>query len=131
MIRSYQMPNYWTWKIFLCTIDDDLAENVEAYYNESEGTAFHETFNDRCSFCLCDEDEMIGVVCIRKWELTSYKIGLLVHEIMHLLICISHKCECPININTTECWAYTIDSFVDTFIDVLEKEKAHNEQQSV
>ena len=62
---------------------------------------------------------MVGIVCLKGWKFDSYNVGILTHETLHLLIDISYVCGCEMNIHTTECWAYAMNSFIETFIDVL------------
>jgi len=120
MISSYQMPNYWTWRVFLCVCDGgEKIDDVVDYYNSHHGSSFIKSGSDKAPCCLHDDEHMTAVVCINDWKFDPFHVGIVAHEVFHLLTCISAVCECPMNIATTECWAYTMSSFVETFIEVL------------
>ena len=120
MIHSYQVPNYWTWKIFLCVTDEDESlSEIAKYYNNKYGFHINEGLDGESPCCMYDNEDLIAIVCINKWEFNSYYLGTLAHEILHMLICISYTCECPINVHTSECWAYTMNSFMETFVEIL------------
>ena len=125
MIASYQLPNYWTWKVFLCVIEDDCTiQDVYDFYKLKHSLDFS-GIETAVPCCLIDEHSMSAVICLKNWKKSNFNISLLVHEVMHLLIAISDVSGCEMNNHTTECWAYSMQSFIETILDVLdEKEKA-------
>ncbi len=120
MIHSYQIPNQWTWKIFLCFADaHESLKEISQFYNENENMHINEDFDGECPCCIYDRKNLIAIVCINEWKFDIQHIGDLSHEVIHMIICISEECGCPINIHTTECWAYAYDTFIETFLEIL------------
>ncbi len=130
MIHSYELPNYWTWKIFLCINDaNESLKKIAEYYNEFHDTNINESIDGESPCCLYDSENLTAIICINEWKMDAYHVGVIAHEVMHLLVCISEVCECPINMHTSECWAYTMNSFMETFIELLNKNEKKNRKK--
>lgn len=122
MIRSHRMSNYWSWKIYLCVAPDATLQDILKYFNKKEGLHLSSSDYDTKPPCfISEEHEQVGIICINEWKFDAYHVGVIAHELMHLIITISEVCHCDINDYTTECWAYTMDSFMESFINVLNK----------
>lgn len=120
MIKSHQMPNYWSWKIYLCVAPSATLQDIVKHFNRKEGThLILDGANGQPPCFISDENEQIGIICIDEWTFDAHHISVLTHELMHLIITISEACHCEINEHTTECWAYTMDSFIEMFINIL------------
>ncbi len=121
MIASFQMPNYWTWKIFVCTVEDeDSPESIIDFYKDQYSVDFSDLEAD-APCCLVNEESLVAAICLKNWKKDNFNIGLLSHEVVHLLIAISSATGCEMNNHTTECWAYAMQSFVETILDMLDK----------
>lgn len=132
MIHNYQLPNYWTWQVFLCVNDgNESLKEIAQYYNKKFDAGIGENLTGESPCCLYSTDNLIAIICINDWDFDAYHVGIISHEILHMLICISYACECPINMHTSECWAYTMNSFMDTFLDVLNKNHLKKDSKNV
>lgn len=120
MIRSHRMSNYWSWKIYLCFAPDATLQDILKHFNKKEKMhLISENLDGRPPCFISDENEQIGIICLDEWKFDAYHVSVLSHELMHLIITISEVCHCEINEYTTECWAYTMDSFIESFISIL------------
>lgn len=102
---------------------DETLKNVVDIYDSKYGLSFKKDIEGKAPCCLYDNDNLTAAICIDEWQFDSAHIGALAHEILHLIICISDACECPINMHTSECWAYAYTTFIETFLDILGKEE--------
>ena len=103
---------------------------IAKYYNEHHQTEISEDLQGQSPCCVYDNDNLTAIICIDEWKNDSQHIGYLAHEVLHLLICISHVCECPINIYTSECWAYAMNSFLETFLEILNTHHLKKEKKN-
>lgn len=103
---------------------------IAKYYNAHHQTKISESLQGQSPCCIYDNDNLTAIICIDGWKNESQDIGNLTHEVLHLLICISHVCECPINIHTSECWAYAMNSFVETFLEILNTHHLKKEKKN-
>ena len=125
MIASYQLPNYWTWKVFLCVVDDGdscSGSDIAELYKRNHSIDFTEVAAPP-PCCLIDDESMCAVICLKGWSRDNYHVGLIAHELMHLMIAISASTNCEMSNHTTECWAYTLESFMETILDILEEKE--------
>lgn len=123
MITTYEFPNQWNWRLFLAiTTEDEELNEILDYLNK----------NEQCSFDLDDDNEvqppcfahnpdtLNGVICLNKFKFTPSDIMLCVHELTHMMISISQTNDCPINYETTECWAYFMGNMIQMILEILQ-----------
>lgn len=123
MITTYEFPNQWNWRIFLgiCN-NNEKVDDIINHLNKKEKCNFkgeHETDNVCAPCFICDPKNLIGIICINKFELNSMNISICVHELIHLMIYISNISGCPINFETSECWAYFIGNMTHMMVEIL------------
>ena len=122
MITSYEFPNQWNWRLFLAitTEQEELSEILE-YLNKKEGCSFDlDDESDVKPPCFVHEpDALNGVICLDEFTYTPKDIMLCVHELTHMMISISEINECPINFETTECWAYFMGNMIQMILEIL------------
>ena len=123
MITTYEFPNQWNWRLFLAiSSEHEELNEILTYLNEKEGCSFE--LDEDCEVkppCFVHEpDSLQGVICLDEFSFTPKDIMLCVHEITHMMISISQINECPINFDTTECWAYFMGSMTQMILEILQ-----------
>jgi hypothetical protein len=87
MLKYFQLPNYWMWKVYLC-VTDEKSDTIVECFKECEGIDLSDVAEE-APCCIIDESNLIGVVCLSDWVNDESHIGVLTHELMHLIIAIS------------------------------------------
>ena len=122
MITTYEFPNQWNWRLFLAitTEHEELNEILE-YLNTNENCSFDlDDDSDVNPPCFAHQaDALNGVICLDKFTFTPKDIMLCVHELTHMMISISEINSCPINFETTECWAYFMGNMIEMILEIL------------
>lgn len=122
MITTYEFPNQWNWRLFIaiCSENENL-NDILIHLNENEGCLFsiNEIHESKFPCFICNNDELNGVICINEYNFTPKDIMYCVHELTHMMINISEVNDCPINNQTTECWAYFMGSMIQMIIEIL------------
>lgn len=123
MITTYEFPNQWNWRLFLAiTTEHEELNEILTYLNDKEGCSF--SLDEDCDVkppCFVHEpDALNGVICLDEFSFTPKDIMLCVHEITHMMISISQINDCPINFETTECWAYFMGNMTQMILEILQ-----------
>lgn len=123
MITTYEFPNQWNWRLFLAiTSEQEELNEILTYLNDREKCSF--TLYEDCNVnppCFAHEpDSLEGVICLDSFTYTPKDIMFCVHELTHLMISISERNDCPINIDTTECWAYFMGNMIQMILEILQ-----------
>ena len=86
MLKYYQMPNYWMWKVFVCVSDEDVSSISECFL-KSEGIDVSSVMEDP-PCCVVDTDSQSAIIVLKDWSDDSMHTGVLAHELVHLIIAI-------------------------------------------
>ena len=122
MITTYEFPNQWNWRLFLAiTSENEELDEVLEYLNKYEDCSFDlDDDSDVQPPCFAHNPETLnGVICLNKFTFTPADIMLCVHELTHMMISISQVNDCPINYETTECWAYFMGNMIQMILEIL------------
>lgn len=134
MITTYEFPNQWNWRLFLAICEDGESINdILVHLNESEQCNFDLNKEEKIlpPCFISEQNSLIGVICINKFEFTPKDIMFCIHELTHMMILISEVNGCPINTITSECWAYFMGNMTQMVLEILNSHNSTNDVKNI